>query len=131
MNKYEMYQLGKRKYQRLSYAEKNRWKKRLKLLAVFLVVGTLFLGGAAIWGTVVLVDKFSAAVSTGSVQENIAKGETQLKSLAAQPITTQACIDTVGSLISPTKLLTVPLAKNIESLRTACWDRKNPQPSNS
>ncbi len=131
MNKYEMYQLGKRKYQRLSYTEKNRWKKRLKLLAVFFVAGTLFLGGAAIWGTVVLVDKFSAAVSNESVQENIAKSEAQLKTLAAQPITTQACIDTVGSLMSPTGLLTVPLAKNIESLRTACWDRNTPQPSKS
>jgi hypothetical protein len=131
MNKYQMYHLAKRKYQGLSYGEKNRWKKRLKFLALFLVTGTVLLGGAAIWGTVVLVNKLSSSVADGSMQENLAKGEAQLKTMAAQPITTQECLNTVGSMISPTQILTVPLAKNIESLRTACWSPKMAEPKKS
>lgn len=124
MKKYIFYEVARHASRNLSYYQKQRWKRRLKYFAIFAVVSTLTLGGLAIWGTVVVANKVASSFSEETIQENVAKGQESLKALASQPITTKNCLDTVGSMLSPTKLLTVPVAQNLASVRGACWDKR-------
>lgn len=130
MKKYIFYEIAKHASRNISHYEKQRWKKRLKYLAVFAVVGTMALGGLAIWGTVVVVNKVAGSFNQETIQASVAKGQEGWKAIASQPITTQDCLDTVGSMLSPTKILTVPVAKNIASVRGACWDKQKEPQSN-
>lgn len=112
MKKYILYELAKYASRNSNHYQKHRWQKKLKYLAAFAFVGTLLFVGLTIWGTVAVVSSIAGSVN----QEGI-------KAMASQPLTTKNCIDTMGGMLSPTKLLTVPMAQNIESIRAACWDK--------
>lgn len=123
MKKYIFYELAKHASRNVNHHQKQRWLKKLKYLAAFAFVGTLLLGGLAIWGTVAVVSSIAGSVNQGVVQESVVKGQEGLKAIISQPITTRDCIDSMKRVLTPTTLLTVPLAKNINAIRSVCWDK--------
>jgi hypothetical protein len=123
MKKYILYGLAKNASRNLNHYQKQRLLKRLKYFVAFAFVGTLLLGGLAIWGTVAAVSKFAGSVNQETIMEGVSKGQEGLIAIASQPLTTKNCLDVMGGMLSPERLLTVPLAESIESLRGACWGK--------
>ncbi len=122
MKKYIYYELVKQLSRRSNHGQKQRWLKKLKYLALFAVVGMLLLGGAAIWGTVIVVEKFAGSLNPPAIQASAAKGIEEIRVAASQPITTKECIAAVKGVLTPTALLTVPISNNFETIRNVCWN---------
>jgi|GEM_PF-5513300 len=123
MKKYILYELAKNASRNLNQHQKQRWKKRLKYLAAFAFVGIFLIGGIAIWGTVAVVSRIAGSMNQNAIQETVAKSQEGLKAITSQPLITRECLDTVGGMLSPARLLTVPLVQNIASVRGACFDK--------
>ncbi len=130
MKKYLFYELARRATRNMNGYQKQRLVKKIKYLAAFAFLFTLVIGGLAIWGTVAVVTKIAASVNPVVVEDTIAKGKEEWKTIGSKPITTQDCLDTLGGMLSPTRLLTVSPAQNIEAVRGACWAKPTDQENN-
>lgn len=122
MKRYIVFEAAKYASQNISRQKKDRWKRKLKIVAGVAVLSIFVVGGLGIWGAVVVVNKLAGSVDAAAVQQGLEKGRVGLGAVLSQPITTQNCLNIVGSMLSPSKLLTVPIAQSLESMRGACWD---------
>jgi len=121
MKKAILLHLARKSSEGLSYQEKQKWKKRLKIMAVFLVVLTVSVGGLAVWGAVKVVNYAVASADSLVVpSQPLEQGKEKLMQMTSQPLVSQKCLDQAMNLLSPTIWLTVPIAKNVESLTQAC-----------
>lgn len=120
---YVLYNFAKKASREAGYFHKPKWKKKWKLLALVSVLGVVFAGGAALWGAASLIGAVTNSMNAGVFQKEVKKGEQALSAMTAKPITSKACLDQVFSLLSPEKILTVPLAENFHALRSLCWQQ--------
>lgn len=106
---------------------RNHKRKRgfsLKWIAAILVVGTIGLGGLAIWGTIAAFNSIHQVAKPHLTEQNYQVAKEKVETLVQKPITTQACIHHVTGLLSPQRWLTVPIQQIWTDLKTSCYERK-------
>jgi hypothetical protein len=114
-------QKKKRSYYYSNHYPRRSWGKKLKYLAAFVFVFTLFFMGAAIWGTVALVNQVSIAAKPHLTKENAVKVEEEIQGVLSKPLIQAGCLNQVQTLIlSPTVWLTVPISTHINKLKQNC-----------
>lgn len=121
-----MYKMARDFTRDYSYRKKERWKKGIKYVALFSIVTILLGTGLAIWGSVKAIHHISQSVQKQLAEEELWKSRDTLRAVVSKPITTKECLDTMGSMFSPNKLLTVPITQNIKTIKVACWERSQP-----
>lgn len=96
----------------------------LKWIAAILVVGTIGLGGLAIWGTIAAFNSIHQVAKPHLTPENYQIAKEKVETFTQKPITNQACIHQVTGLLSPQVWLTVPIQQIWTNLKTSCYERK-------
>lgn len=127
MKKILLYGLMKQLGRNADPYRRRKLKKKLFFFAAFAFLGFVFLGGIAVWGAFALVSQVAASVQTDQGKALVKVGQERVQELGSKPIIAQACLDTIlGLTLNPTKLLTVPLTTNINSITASCLVEKAP-----
>ena len=112
---------------RSTYSNENQHRlKPYKLVVLFAVVSVLVFGGLACWGTVVVVKKVASSLNAETIRLSLQTRQEEFKAFLYRPITTKECVDSMLRM-TPARLLNDPIAKNIEVIRSICWNNLKTQ----
>jgi len=103
--------------------ERGRWGRRLKIAVGLTFVFTILIGGAAVWAAVSVFHYVQD--SQPKLSAKLSDAGTKAQALTAQPLTTEACLGTLKTFISPSQWLLVPWADNYRQFQNNCL---KPQP---
>lgn len=117
-----LYELMKHSSRKFHRQKKQRWMKNFKLFSGIAVLGILLFCGLAMWSSVAVWNGIANSVNHEAIQEGVGKGQEGIKRILSQPITTKNCLDAMGGMLSPVRIITEPLGESFKSIREACWD---------
>ena len=122
--------------------KKRNYFRFAKYAVAAAVVLTLAVGGLAIWGAVSVLNYAGSQLKASPVVEKVKQGDWQVQgdlvgaaeehlnqgtakaaAILSQPITTEACLSRLQGVLNPSNWLTVPIASQWQSVKSACVDK--------
>lgn len=108
----------------LFHSQSLLWRKKFAYVAVALVLFVTVAGGLAAWATFRIVQNAWLTIEASHPVVSLEAGRATAQRMLNAPLTTEACLQKVGELISPIPWLTVSLSETMASVKSVCLNQE-------
>lgn len=111
-----------------------RRKSPLAKLKVYLAVAgvmVLLVGGLLAGGAIYLTTQLVSGVSGQLTTERVDDARAKLSAVGSKPLVNPGCLNTLSTMLDPTRWLTQPIRANLQSIQASCVGDDSPQPKQS